>query len=112
MVVKELSPLLPTIFSRSVTFFEGNISKEIDDEVKKLLSEFCDGENADWFAYLYHHDFSREMAIQILAYVYKKMPVDSKILAQKYIKFLSTTNEKPKNILESYFFSQKNPEKK
>lgn len=103
LLVSEPQKLLPTIISRTVSFFENEEKFYLSEEIEKKLEKFLSGDIADWMNYMYENEFSKDEVFSILTTVFSRVDFEKQQEMQKSLIALKTTNEKPKNLLEKIF---------
>lgn len=103
LVVTSPQSIIETIHSRTLLLYSSNTEVSLDKPTLTLLTEYTQGNPIGWISHLYQTEYSKEEAIQILAYVYPHIPHVKQSLCKQAISSLFRVHENPRNILDAFF---------
>lgn len=101
LVVADIESLLDTIRSRTLSLYHSGSTFSLDIQVRQDIDDFFSGRVDNFVRYLFDAKYTKEEAIAILRYVMLSGYGDARYIGA--IENLFSTNESPRNILESIF---------
>lgn len=103
LVVADIESLLDTIRSRVISLYMSTEEFHLSSDVHAWMDDFFVGRIDTFVRYLYDAKYTKEEAIAILRYAITRDTLHPTSLYEQGIESIFSTNESPRNILDSAF---------
>lgn len=103
LVVADIESLLDTIRSRVISLYMSMEEFRLSSEIRAWMDDFFTGRIDTFVKYLYDAKYTKEEAIAMLRYAISLDTVHPTSIYEQGIESIFSTNENPRNILDSAF---------